>query len=277
MAILKKPKTTTMTKNILISGASSGIGKAIGEYLTDKGHKVIGTSRNPDKNYKKFELITLDVTDNESVKKACKLALDKLNRIDVLVNSAGFGVYGPIEQTSIEEVKSQFETNYFGVVRMTNEILPHFKSNPNGGHIINISSLAALIGLPFQGHYSASKFALEGYIEALRMELKPFNIKACNINPADFKTEFAENRKLISNVSSEYDEKFNQFLKMYEKDENEGANPILIAKLIDKLMIQDNIKVRYLIGRQSQTIGFTMKRLLGSSLFEKMMNKIWNV
>ncbi|WP_396191843.1 SDR family oxidoreductase [Flavobacterium sp.] len=266
-----------MTKNILISGASSGIGKAIGEYLTDKGHKVIGTSRNPDKKYKKFELISLDVTDDESVKRACKLALEKLTRIDVLINNAGFGIYGPIEQTSIEDTKSQFETNYFGVVRMTNEILPHFKSNHNGGLIINISSLAALIGLPFQGHYSASKFALEGYIEALRMELKPFNIKACNINPADFKTEFSVNRRLVSSVSVEYNEKFNQFLRMYEREENDGANPILISKLIDKLINQDNIKVRYLIGRQSQTIGFTMKRLLGSSLFEKMMSKMWNV
>ena len=217
-----------------------------------------------------------DVTDKESVNNACKLALDKLTRIDVLINNAGFGIYGPIEQTSIEEAKSQFETNYFGVVRMTNEILPHFKSNRNGGLIINISSLAAFIGLPFQGHYSASKFALEGYIEALRMELKPFNIKACNINPADFKTEFTANRKLVSNISIEYQEKFNQFLKMYEKDESDGSNPILIAKLIDKLINQDNIKVRYLIGKQSQTIGFNMKRLLGSSLFEKMMNKMWN-
>lgn len=266
-----------MTKNILITGASSGIGKAIGEYLTDKGYKVIGTSRNPDKSYEKFELIELDVTNNESVKKACKVALDKLTRIDVLINNAGFGVYGPLEQTSIEDTKNQFETNYFGVVRMTNELLPHFKSNHNGGLIINVSSLAAFIGLPFQGHYSASKFALEGYMEALRMELKPFNIRACNINPADFKTEFTTNRKLVSNVSSEYQKKFNQFLKMYEKDENDGSNPILIAKLIDKLINQENVKVRYLIGKQSQTIGFTLKRILGSNMFEKMMNKILNV
>ncbi len=266
-----------MKKNILITGASSGIGKTIAEYLTDQGHRVIGTSRNPDQNHNKFELISLDVTDNESVTAACQLAIDKLGHIDILINNAGFGVFGPLEKTSITEAKSQFETNYFGVVRMTNELIPHLKNNADGGLIINISSVAAFIGLPFQGHYSASKFALEGYIEALRMELKPFNINACNINPADFKTSFTANRKLVSAKPSEYQEKFNQFLNMYEKDENEGADPILIAKIIDKLINQDKIKVRYFVGKQSQTIGITLKRLLGFSLFEKLMLKIWNV
>lgn len=266
-----------MAKNILITGASSGIGKIVGEYLTTKGHKVIGTSRSPDINYEKFELIALDVTDDASVNEAFNVALEKLTRIDVLINNAGFGMCGPLENTSIEESKSQFETNYFGVVRMTNKIIPHFKHNNTGGLIINISSLAAFIGLPFQGHYSASKYALEGYIEALRMELKSFNIRACNINPADFKTEFTANRKLISNVSIEYQEKFDQFLKMYESDENDGSNPILIAELIDKLIYKDKVKVRYLIGKKSQTIGYTLKRFLGYNLFEKILHKIWNV
>lgn len=267
---------TIMIKNILISGASSGIGKMVGEFLTDRGHNVIGTSRNPDPNYKKFEMIALDVTDDESVDGACKIAVKKLGRVDVLINNAGFGISGPVENTSIEEVKSQFDTNYFGVVRMTTKLLPHFKSNREG-LIINISSLGGLIGMPYQTHYSASKFALEGFIEALRMELKPLNIRACNINPADFKTNFASNRKLVSEVSNEYKQKFNQFLKMYEKDERDGADPILIAKLIDKLIQQDAVRVRYVIGKQSQTMGFAMKRLLGSSLFEKMMNKMWSV
>ncbi|MBA3898727.1 MAG: SDR family oxidoreductase [Bacteroidetes bacterium] len=265
-----------MIKNILISGASSGIGKMVGEFLTDKGHNVIGTSRNPDLKYKKFEMIALDVTDDESVNNTCKMALDKLGRVDVLINNAGFGISGPVENSSIEEVKSQFNTNYFGVVRMTTKLLPHFRSNRDG-LIINISSLGGLIGLPYQGHYSASKFALEGFIESLRMELKPFNIRACNINPADFNTEFSKNRILVSEVSNEYKQKYNQFLKMYEKDERDGADPILIAKLIDKLIHQDSVRVRYVIGKHSQTMGFTLKRLLGSSLFEKMMNKIWKV
>ncbi len=265
-----------MIKNILISGASSGIGKVVGEYLTNKGHNVLGTSRNPDPNYKIFELIALDVTDDESVNETYQMALKKLGIVDVLINNAGFGISGPIENTSIEEVISQFNTNYFGAVRMITKLLPHFRSNRDG-LIVNISSLGGLIGLPYQGHYSASKFALEGLIEALRMELKPFNIKACNINPADFKTEFSINRKLVSEVSNEYKQKFNQFLKMYEKDESDGADPILIAKLIDKLIQQDSVRVRYVIGKQAQTMGFTMKRLLGSVLFEKMMTKMWNV
>lgn len=248
----------------------------VAEFLTDRGHKVIGTSRNPDRHYKKFELITLDVTDDESVKTACKMALEKLGKVDVLINNAGFGIGGPIENTSMEDAISQFDVNYFGVVRMTNQLLPHFREKRDG-LIINISSLGGLIGLPYQAHYSASKFALEGFVEALRMELKPFNVRACNINPADFNTEFTANRKLVPEVSNDYRQKFTQFLNMYEKEERAGAHPLLIAKLIEKLIHQDAVKVRYVIGKQSQTMAVTIKRLLGSDLFEKLLNKMWNV
>lgn len=265
-----------MIKNIFISGASSGIGKAVGEYLKDRGHGVIGASRNPDRNYKKFEMITLDVTDDGSVKAACKLALAKLGKVDVLINNAGIGIGGPIENTSMEDAISQFDVNYFGVVRMTNQLLPHFRDKRDG-LIINISSLGGLIGMPYQGHYSASKFALEGYMEALRMELKPFKVRACNINPADFKTEFTANRKWVQEVSNDYTQKFSQFLNMYEKDERAGEDPILIAKLIEKLMHQDAVKLRYVIGKQSQTMAVPFKRLLGPHLFERLMHKLWKV
>jgi short-subunit dehydrogenase len=156
-----------MNKKILITGASSGIGKVVGEYLTKKGHSVIGTSRDPDRQQVEFEMIKLDVTDDASIDNAFQILFDRFDKIDVLINNAGFGICGPIESTSIKEAKDQFETNYFGVVRVTNKLLPHFRINKSG-LIINISSLGGLIGMPFQGHYSASKFALEGYTEALR-------------------------------------------------------------------------------------------------------------
>lgn len=266
-----------MGKNILITGATSGIGKTIAEYLTEKGHNVIGTSRKCGSKISKFEFISLDVTDGQSVQSAVQSAIEKLSTIDVLINNAGYGLYGALEDTSIQEAKDQLETNYFGVVRMVNALLPHLSNNQKG-LIINISSMAGLIGMPFQGHYSASKFALEGYTEALRMELKPFNIAVCNINPGDFNTTFTANRKLSQSLSPKYKEKFNQFLKIYSKEEENGSDPLLIAKLVHQLIsTEKNVSVRYVIGKKSQTLGLFMKRIFGEKLFEKVMMKIWNV
>jgi short-subunit dehydrogenase len=266
-----------MKKNILITGTSSGIGKAIAEHLTDKGHKVIGTSRKKEVFNPKFETLTLDVTIDKSVEEASLKAIEKLTKIDVLINNAGYGVFGPIEKTSMDEAKQQFETNYFGVLRMINAVIPHMKKN-GGGLIINISSMGGLIGLPFQGHYSASKFALEGLLEALRLELSPFNITVVNINPGDFKTSFTANRKQISAVSSDYHEKTEQFLKLYESDEENGSDPIIISKLLEQLISKDKgFKVRYVVGKSSQTMGVALKRILGNNLFEKLMRKIWKV
>ncbi len=266
-----------MKKNIFITGTSSGIGKTIAEHLTDKGHQVIGSSRKKDAFNTKFDTLILDVTIDKSVEEASLKAIEKLTTIDVLINNAGYGVFGPIENTTIDEAKQQFETNYFGVLRMINAVIPHMKRN-GGGLIINISSMGGLIGLPFQGHYSASKFALEGLLEALRIELSPFNIMVININPGDFKTSFTANRKQINTVSQDYQERMEQFLKLYEADEENGSDPIIISKLLEQLINKDKgFKVRYVVGKSSQTMGVGLKRILGNDLFEKIMCKIWNV
>lgn len=267
---------TKQQKNILITGASSGIGKTIGEYLSKQGHLIIGTSRKKNfNNY--FDMIQLDVTNDESIKQAFILAQEKMKKVDVLINNAGFGICGPLENTSIEKAKMQFETNYFGVIRMTNQLLPHFKSNKNG-LIINISSIGGLIGMPFQGHYAASKFALEGYTESLRMELIPFGIQVCNINPGDFKTSFVKNRKYPDIINKDYIVNYNKFMKIYEEEEINGENPILIAKLVDKLINKTkNVSVRYVIGKRLQILGVLLKRLLGANIFEKILIKIWKV
>ncbi len=263
-----------MNKTILITGASSGIGKVVGEYLTKKGHKVIGTSRDPDKQSVEFEMIKLDVTNDESVDNAFQILFDRFDKIDVLINNAGFGICGPTENILIKEAKDQFETNYFGVVRVTNKLLPHFRTNKSG-LIINISSLGGLIGMPFQGHYSASKFALEGYTEALRLELLPFKVSVCNINPADFKSSFSSNRRFTQKMDEAYKDKFNQFKEMYEHEEENGSDPIIIARLIHELTQKTKFKVRYIVGKKSQTMGYSIKKLLGSRLFENMMAAMW--
>lgn len=266
-----------MKKNIFITGTSSGIGKAIAEHLSKTGHHVVGTSRRSDFVNPLFDTVALDVTQNQSANDATLMAIEKLSSVDVLINNAGYGIFGPIENTTIEEAKAQFETNYFGVVRMIRAIVPHMKKNGKG-LIINISSMGGLIGLPFQGHYSASKFALEGLLEALRIELSPYNITVININPGDFKTSFTANRKQISYVSEDYHEKLAHFLKIYENDENNGSDPIMISKLVEQLILQEKgHKLRYVIGQFMQTIGIPIKRMVGNNVFEKIMRKTWNI
>lgn len=262
--------------NIIITGASSGIGKTVAGYLTDKGHQVIGTSRHPSQSDDKFEILKLDVTDEASVANFTKNVLQKFTKIDVLINNAGFVISGPSESTTMDECKSQFETNYFGVVRMTNQFLPLFRKQRDG-LIINISSLGGLISMPFQAHYSASKFALEGYTEALRMELAPYHVRVCNINPGDLNTSFTNNRHIIHHVERDYKSKFTELLNRYEKEERRGSDPLLVAKLIYSLIGKKKVRMRYLVGKRSQTIGYTMKRLFGSTIFEKVMMSMWKV
>lgn len=262
-------------KNILITGTTSGIGQVLANYLSEKGYTVIGTSRKQFAEKGAFRIFALDVTQAVAVEKLMEAVSKRVGKIDVLINNAGYGMAGPIEDTSIEEAKAQFETNYFGVLRMTKAVLPLMRKN-GGGLIINMSSIAGLMGMPFQGHYAASKFALEGLTESLRMELKPFNIRVCNINPGDFKTNFASSRRLVAKVSPDYQERFQQVRDIYETDESNGADPILIAKLVERLIrAKGRPRIRYLVGHKMQVFSAKLKYWLGDNLFEKGLEDYW--
>src|SRR5699024_6607267 len=183
-----------MSKTVFITGGSSGIGRAIGEFLTEKGHSVFGTSRNPDKIKDSiFPLIQLDVTNPESIRMAVQELMKKVDRIDVLINNAGVGITGPIEETPEEEMKYAFETNLFGPINVAKEIIPYMRKQ-GSGHIINITSIAGYMGLPYRGIYSASKAALEITMEAMRMEILQFGIVMSNVAPSDFATNIAAGR-----------------------------------------------------------------------------------
>lgn len=262
--------------NIVITGASSGIGKIVASHLSQLGHQVFGTSRYREGAFENFELIKLDVTDDNSVHEFSKRIFEKVLHIDVLINNAGYVIGGPIECLSIEEVKQQFETNYFGVVRVTQKLLPHFRSK-NNGKIINICSMAGQIGMPFQAHYSASKFALEGFTEALRLELSPYNVQICNINPGDFRTNITANRKTAANIDIAYHSQFERIVGMYAEEENNGANPKQIAKLIASLLSKKKLKIRYSIGKPTQTTAIVLKRIFGAQIFEYVMKKMWKL
>ena len=264
-------------KNILITGTSSGIGAAVASYLHTKGYQVVGTSRRPTTLNNDYQTIKLDVTEEASVRQCIKEATKIMGTIDVLVNNAGIGISGPLEDTTIEEAKWQFETNYFGVVRMTQAILPQMRAK-NKGMILNINSMLGLIGIPFQGHYAATKFALGGFTESLRYELVEYNIEVTNINPGDFKTDFTKNRQFIKTISPDYRKTFDSVTKISEASEAEGADPIMIAKLIHRLVQKEKgLKIRYNIGKTDQMLFLRLKNLIGDNLFEKVARGIWKI
>ena len=182
-------------KVVLITGGSSGIGKSIGTYLVQKGFTVYGTTRNP-KNYpdfKAFELVQLDVVNVESIQKAVSYIISKENRLDVLINNAGVGITGPIEETPHEEILRVFDTNFHGPVHVMKAVLPQMRKQ-GGGAIINITSIAGYMGLPYRGFYSATKGALGILTEALRMDTKDFGFNINNVAPGDFATNIDSGR-----------------------------------------------------------------------------------
>ena len=175
-----------MYKVVLITGGSSGIGKAIGEYLTTKGYVVYGTSRDKSKYpNSKFKLLTLDVTNNDHIRSSVKYVVEKEGRLDVLVNNAGVGITGPLEEIPEEEIHKHFRTNFHGPINMIKSVLPTMR-NQKKGLIINITSIAGYVGSPYRSVYSAGKAALDMISETLNMETKEFNINELSLAPGDY-------------------------------------------------------------------------------------------
>lgn len=267
-----------MNKVVLITGGSSGIGKCIGEFLTLKGYKVYGTSRNPDKVIvSKFTLIKLDVREVESIKGAIQEVLTLENRIDVLINNAGVGITGPLEEVPGEEILNNFQTNVFGPVEVIKAVLPAMRRQKEG-LIINVTSIAGYMGLPFRGIYSSSKSALEMITEALRMELKPFRIEVTNVAPGDFATNIAAGRYHAPVLSdSPYKEIYQMSLNTMNEHVNEGGNPVEMAKLIYKIIHTKKPKVRYIVGEPLQKISLFLKKILPGKVYEKLLMNHYNI
>lgn len=252
-----------MHRIILITGASSGLGKATAGFLAAQGHTVYGTSRNPVESLSAIKMVRMDITDVLSVRSTISEIISREGRIDVLVNNAGMGIGGAIESFTDEEVNLQMNTNFNGLVRVTRAVLPFMRAN-RSGKIINISSIGGLIGLPFQGFYSAAKFALEGYSEALAMELKPWNISVVVINPGDFKTGFTGSRTIAARDASEsdYKERVAKAVSVMGKDEQSGCDPLLIAKTISRIIRRKKPAYRYIVGRFDQRLIARIRHLL---------------
>ncbi|GAA4322131.1 SDR family oxidoreductase [Mucilaginibacter gynuensis] len=268
-----------MKKIILVTGASSGLGLATANALAAQGHTVYGTSRSlsriKDASFKPLEM---DVTDDASVQAAVSKIHAAEGRIDVLVNNAGNGITGPLYAMPVDAAKKQFEVNFFGVVRVCTAVLPGMIEK-KAGLVINIGSLAGLFGLPYQGLYSASKFAIEGYSQSLRMELQNTGIKVTVINPGDFKTDFTGSReKLPFTLPNEQLKKeFEAAVASMEKDESIGANPEKLAAQIVKIVGKSSPAHNYLVGAIGQTIVPTLKAILPGNLFVKLMNDHYGI
>ncbi|MCF7825645.1 MAG: SDR family oxidoreductase, partial [Candidatus Marinimicrobia bacterium] len=234
---------------ILITGASSGIGRSCAQHLSQKGYIVYGTSRSPGQNSTGYQMISLNVDHPDAVANAVMQVLSQEGHIDVLINNAGYGVAGSVEDTSMSEMKQQFETNYFGMVRMIHQVLPSMRARRQGC-IINISSIGGRIGIPFQGAYSASKFAVEGLTEVLSMELKAFGIRVVLVEPGDFRTSFTEHRiKAVRSLSSPvYADRCQGAVQVMERDERQGHDPIEIASLVEKIIQNPSPGLRYSVG-----------------------------
>lgn len=277
MAMNRRPEETV----VLITGASSGIGKACAEHLARRGYRVFGTSRRapfpptpplPGQPV----MLQMDVTQDESVRQAVDFIVRETGRLDVVVNNAGFGLAGAVEDTPMEAAKSQLETNFFGVLRVCKAALPVMRAQGEG-LIVNVSSLGGIIALPFQALYSASKFAVEGLTEALRLEVRPFGIRVTLIEPGDMRTEFQEHRVRVTVPGSAYEQYAERTLEIAERDERTGGHPEAVAVLLERILHSPSPAPRYRVGPAFQRLAAVLKGLLPDRLFEWALAKYYRI
>jgi NAD(P)-dependent dehydrogenase (short-subunit alcohol dehydrogenase family) len=261
-----------MNKVVLITGGSSGIGKSVGEFLTQKGFIVYGTSRNPQriKNHP-FKLVTLDVNATESILKAVETVISSEGKLDILINNAGMGITGPVEETPTNEMRKVFDTNLFGAIDMMKAVLPQMRKQKSG-LIINVTSIAGYMGLPFRGIYSATKGALEIVTEAIRMEVKSFGIEVTNVAPGDFATNIASGRfhtPVFEN--SPYKKVYQENLDLMDAHVNSGGDPIEMAHVIYKIINTSKPKIHYKVGDFMQKFSISLKKILPDKVYEKLL------
>lgn len=267
---------------VLVTGASSGIGKAVARYLAEKGCRVYGTSRKeaaPAKMYYGgggfLHMLKLDVCSEESVKAAVKQVLDTEGEIGIVINNAGMGIAGSVEDTSHEEALMQFNVNFFGMHRVIREVLPSMRKCGRG-LIINISSVGAVFPIPFQSMYVASKAAVEGMSGSLRNELRPFGIKVALVEPGDTKTGFTASRVFVKagDDSSPYSKYSKKSIAIMEKDESKGPQPVVVARVIEKIINRRNPPVCVAVGLNYKILVF-LKRLVPKSLESYIVSKMY--
>ncbi len=259
----------------LVTGASSGFGRSIAMTLLSNGFAVYGTSRKPKAAaHEGFRMLGLDVESDRSVAGCVTQVTKEAGTIDVLVNNAGYLSAGSLEESTVRGAKAQFETNFFGVVRMVNAILPIMRRRREG-RIINISSIASSIPVPFQGFYAPSKAALTSYSEGLRMEVKSLGIKVSVIEPGLFKTNlFAAARSAPVRIS-DYGDASGKVKAKLAKVAANGGNPVMVAETVLRVINARSPRFRYAVGRDRQYL--SVKRLVPEQLFESAKERYFGI
>lgn len=260
-------------KVVLITGASSGIGLVTARYLAEQGYCVFGTSRKPAQAQADgFTLLPLDVRSAESIQACVNTVIAEAGCLDVLINNAGFiGPGAASEELSLDQIEALFDTNFFGVVQMVNAVLPLFRKQ-GGGQIINLSSAAGLLTTPpFFSVYAASKHALEAYTEGLRYEVRPFHVRVSLVEPGYFQTPIAQTIELPDRAVEVYAARRQQAVTLDRLSIQQGRDPILIARLIERIVHSRSPRLRYVAGLDAQVMT-TAKRLLPFALVERYIN-----
>jgi short-subunit dehydrogenase len=261
----------TEQKTAFLTGASSGIGKAAALALVNAGYRVIGTSRTakPDEVRDGIRMIACDVTSDESVAAAVAVAHVELSHIDLLINNAGFGVTGAAEESSIAQVRALFETNFHGVVRVTNRVLPIMREQRNG-RILNVGSGLGFIPAPYSAYYSATKHALEGYSESLDHEVREFGVRVSVIEPAATRTSFESSTVYADRPLNVYDASRAKYLVAYERAMTVADTAESVADTIVSAARDEAPRLRYPSGKAARQVAFA-RRFLPRSLFDKIL------
>jgi NAD(P)-dependent dehydrogenase (short-subunit alcohol dehydrogenase family) len=262
-----------MAKTILITGASSGIGRATALYFAEKGWNVSATLRDPLKadpilQHPQISLFALDVTNADSIAQAIADTLSRYQKIDVLLNNAGYGLFGPVEALDSQQIQQQFATNLFGLISVTQQVLPFMRA-AGEGLILNISSIVGRMALPYASSYIATKFAVEGLSESMRYELEPFHIRVKLIEPGSISTEFGKGSMQMS-VSDTYRKSMNKFLNVFTKSSSKGARPEEVAKIIYRAANDASNRLRYLAKPGPF---FWMNRILPDAIWRRLLVK----
>ncbi len=268
-----------MKKVALVTGASSGIGRETARLLAEQGFIVYGAARRTDKmqdlKQAGIKLLAMDVTDDAALVSGVNTIIQAEGRIDVLVNNAGYGSYGSLEDTPMSEARYQFDVNIFGMARLTQLVLPHMRQQ-RSGRIINISSIGGKLGEPHGAWYHATKYAVEGLSDSLRMELKEFGIDVVIIEPGAIITEWAgiaRDHMLKISGNTAYKDLTLKHAAMFERADKSGSKPVVVAKTIVRAINASRPKTRYATGGGAKVILF-VRRILSDRMFDRLMLRL---
>ena len=261
-----------MSKKILITGASSGIGKEAANFFSQKGYDVIGLSRKKPKGVE-HSYYECDLGNEEEIVKVASKIKKEHSHIDVLINCAGVGTGGAVEDTSYDHLKWTLNINVLGLVEVTKQLIPLLRQSSNG-KIINLSSVAGEISIPFQVAYSMSKAAIIKFSDGLKIELKPFGIDVCSVLPGDTKTSFTQNRVTFLPNESQYKDRVKRSIEKMEKDEMNGVSPLKVVKVLNKLTNKKRMPVKVTVGLDYKFLVF-LSKVLPKKLVTFIVTKLY--